>query len=245
LYLFVRSDLQLDLEGGELHIRIMKKNLYVILFVIVGVVVLAPLQAASGRVAVTPKASTLGLGADVSFKVAPLVNVRVSGQQFDYERSDTLDDIPYDIELGLQSFGAAVDVHPFNGSFHLSAGLLANGNEVSSEANLVPTDTYEIGGTLYTGAQLGGVSGSVDFDSTAPYLGVGWGNPFAKERRLGFSFGLGVIRQGVPDISLNVDNAALVPGLDQEIAQEEANLEQEFENFEYFPVVAVGLSIRL
>jgi len=223
----------------------MKKCSRVTLFVIVGLAVVAPLQAASGRVAVTPKASTLGLGADVAFKVAPLVNLRVSGQQFDYERSDTLDDVPYDVELGLQSFGAAVDLHPFNGSFHVSAGLLANGNEVSSRANLVPTDTYEIGGTLYTGAQLGGVSGSVDFDSTAPYLGVGWGNPFAKERRLGFSFDLGLLRQGVPDISLNVENAALIPGLDQEIAQEEANLEREFEEFEYFPVVSLGLSIRL
>ena len=204
-----------------------------------------PSWAAGSRVAVTPKASTLGLGADVSVRLTPRVHLRLEGQGFDYERSEEVDDVPYDLELGLRSLGAIVDIHPRANSFHVSAGLLANGNEIDSAADLDPTQSYEIGGATFTGAELGGIDGSVDFDAAAPYLGIGWGNPFAREGRFGFSFALGVIRQGTPDVRLDATNPAADPLLDQELEAEAEEFEEDFEQLEYFPVVSVGLSIRL
>jgi hypothetical protein len=201
--------------------------------------------AGSSRVAVTAKASTLGFGADVAFKAAPKVNLRLTGQTFDYDTTDTIDDVSYDIELGLESFGAMVDVHPFGGSFHVSGGLLANGNEVDTVANLEPGEFYEIGDEVFTGAELGSLTGAADFDSTAPYVGVGWGNPFTRERRFGFAFDLGVIYQGVPDVSLTAENPFGDPTLDDALLDEINEVEDEFESFEFFPVISVGLSIRI
>ncbi len=68
-----------------------------------------PSRAASSRVAVTAKASTLGLGADLSIHLASRVNLRVSGQKFDYDRSDVYDGVNYDVDVDLESFGAVVD----------------------------------------------------------------------------------------------------------------------------------------
>lgn len=223
----------------------MKKSLVLPSLTAILLVALPPSLAGSSRVAVTAKVSTLGIGADVAFKVAPRVNLRVTGQAFDYDRSDTIDDVNYDIELGLRSFGAQVDLHPFGSSFHVSAGLLANGNAIDTVANLDPAATYEIGDGIFTGAQLGDLRGAADFDSAAPYLGVGWGNPFARQRRLGFAFGLGVIRQGVPDVSLSAANPLGDPTLDQALIDEARAVEDELESLQYFPVVSAGLSIRL
>jgi hypothetical protein len=201
--------------------------------------------AASRNAAVTVKAGTLGLGADVTFKVAPLVHLRLTGQMLDYERSDSVDGVPYDFEAGLQSFGTLVDVHPFGGSFRVTGGLLSNGNEVDAVARLDPTDTYEIGDVTYTGAELGALRGNGDFASTAPFLAVGWGNPFDSESRFGFACDLGVMRQGSADVSLFAENPLGIPGVDQELLKEERELEDDLEDYEYYPVISVGLSIRL
>ena len=223
----------------------MKKSPILLFLAAIPLIAFPPSLAGSSRVAVTAKASTLGLGADVAFKVAPKVALRLTGQTFSYDRSDTIDDVNYDIDLGLQSFGALVDVHPFGGSFHVSAGLLANGNEADTVANLEPGEMYEIGDEIFTGAELGDLTGTADFDSTAPYVGVGWGNPFGRERRLGFAFGLGVIRQGVPDVSLAAENPLGDPTLDQALLDEALAVEDDLESLEYFPVISAGLSIRL
>lgn len=223
----------------------MKKHMILPILVAILLVTIPQSLAGSSRVAVTAKASTLGLGADVAFKVAPKVNLRLTGQTFDYDRTDTIDDVRYDIDLSLQSFAGLVDLHPFGGSFHVSGGLFANGNEIDTVANLEPTELYEIGDDVFTGAELGDLTGAADFDSTAPYLGVGWGNPFTRERRLGFAFDLGVIYQGVPDVTLSAANPFGDPTLDQELINEAQAVEDEFESFDYFPVVSIGLSIRI
>ena len=203
-----------------------------------------PSRAASSRVAVTAKASTLGLGADLSIHLASRINLRVSGQKFGYDRSATYDGVDYDVDVELESFGAVVDLHPFKGAFRLTAGLFANGNGASSVARLDPSTTYEIGGSTFTGAEIGDLSASMDFDSMVPYVGIGWGNPFAKDRRIGFAFGLGVIRQGSPELSLTASNPLLDPILDQEIATELQLIADDFEYLVYYPVVSTGLTFR-
>lgn len=223
----------------------MKKHLILPFLVAILLVTVPQSLAESSRVAVTAKASTLGLGADVAFKVAPKVSLRLTGQTLDYDRTDSIDDISYDIDLSLQSFGALVDVHPTGGSFRVSGGFLANGNEIDTVANLEPAEFYEIGDEVFTGAELGDLRGTADFDSAAPYLGVGWGNPFTRERRVGFALGLGVIYQGVPDVSLWAENPFGDPTLDQALLDEIDEVEEEFESFEFFPVVSIGLSIRI
>ena len=95
-----------------------------------------------------------------------------------------------------------------------------------------------------TGAEIGGLSASLDFDSTVPYVGIGWGNPFAKSRRISFAFGLGVFRQGSPDLALTASNPLLDPLLDQELEEELELIADDFEYLTYYPVVSTGLTFR-
>jgi hypothetical protein len=199
---------------------------------------------ATSRVAVTPKTSTLGLGADVSFRLVPRVTLRLIGQQFVYESAGRVDDVDYDVDLNLQSAGVVLDIHPFHGGFHLSAGMLVNRNGVETVAQLNPTEVYEIGGSLFTGAELGQVDGNVTFAPMAPYFGVGWGNPFAKTRRLGFTAGLGLIHQPIDEVEMRSTNPLADPLLEQELQEEALQMEKEAEKLELYPVASLGLSIR-
>ncbi len=223
----------------------MKKPAAIVITLAALAVATVPSEAGSRRVAVTAKAGTLGLGAELNLKLVPRVNARVIGQLFALDRDDTIGDVEYDVGVNLESFGALVDLHPFKGRFHLSAGVLSNGNEFETVARLTPAAVYTIGGTTFTGAELGDLRGIVEFDSMSPYFGIGWGNPFREGKgRVGFSIDLGVIDQGAPAVDLVASNPLGIPGLDQEVEAEELVLEDDLSNFEYYPVLSVGVSFR-
>jgi len=79
-----------------------------------------------------------------------------------------------------------------------------------------------------------------------PYAGFGWGNAVGKNKRLGVSFELGVVFQGSPDIELESTGGALSssPALQAEIAKEEKKIEDDIDDFEYYPVIALGISYK-
>ena len=74
---------------------------------------------------------------------------------------------------------------------------------------------------------------------------LGWNTAFGKNGNWGFTCDLGVIFQGSPsaDFSTNgtlANDANFLANL----AEEEKNLEDELENFQYYPVIAIGISYR-
>ena len=83
-------------------------------------------------------------------------------------------------------YGLLADFFPMKGTFRLTAGLLSNRNKVELDA--VPTgDTIDIGGINPTRTRSGRnvLSGDIDFDSSVPYFGIGWGN-VARGKRVRF-----------------------------------------------------------
>jgi hypothetical protein len=93
--------------------------------------------------------------------------------------------------------------------------------------------------------------GRVRFNSLAPYLGIGWGNATRGERRLYYSFDLGVAFHGSPDVDLDVQGIiadVAREGASQELrtflANEEKKLKDELASLDMFPVVSFGLSYR-
>lgn len=84
-----------------------------------------------------------------------------------------------------------------------------------------------------------------DFDDVVPFAGLGWNTVFGKDGHWGFIFELGVIFQGTPEANLSItgplkNDAAFQANL----AKEERNLQDELDNYEYYPVIALGLSYR-
>jgi hypothetical protein len=199
--------------------------------------------AEADRFALTAKAGTLGLGLEGITFVNSKLNARVGVNAFQYDYSGTESDIKYDFDLNLLTFSALVDWLPFNNGFRLTGGLMVNKNSLDLSAETA--GTYKIGDTTYTSAQVGSLTGDLIFNDLAPYVGIGWGNPFGKDSNWSFSVDLGVMFQGSPDVSLSANgtlssNAVFL----DELAREEDRLESETDNFEFYPVISFGVTYK-
>jgi len=105
--------------------------------------------------------------------------------------------------------------------------------------------TYDINGVSYSAAQVGNLRGNVDFNSIAPYLGIGWGNPFGSGGNWSFSCDLGVVFQGSPNVSLAADGQfADDPAFQANLEAERRDLEDELDSYKYYPVVSLGVTYR-
>ncbi len=200
--------------------------------------------AGTGDVALGVKGGTLGIGAEVTVGLLPSLNLRTGYNAFNYNGTATKDNIDYDYKLKLGSLPVLVDWHPIPASgFRLSTGLVFNNNKVDATGKTKLS--YSIGGTTYSSAQLGTLTGNIDFNSTAPYAGIGWGNAVAKGSPLSLSCDVGVLFQGTPKVSLAASGPIATDAtFKANVAKEEATIRDTTDNFKYYPVVSLGLAYR-
>jgi hypothetical protein len=202
----------------------------------------APLSAGDFTLGVT--AATPGLGAELGYAFNEHVALRVGGYGFNYDYDGEESGVNYESELELRSGALLVDWHPLGGVFAISAGVYANGNELNATGVADAGGEYEIGGETFTAAEVGTLGASVDFNSTAPYLGLGWRSRGGEDGGFGWHVDLGVLFQGSPDVELTSTGGSLSGNalLQAEIDAEEADLENEIDQYEFYPVLGLGLS---
>lgn len=187
------------------------------------------------------KAGTNGLGAEVTYGLSHIVRVRGGVYGFKAGFDTTTRDLDYDMDLRLLTGGGYLDIHPFKGRFRLTAGLLYNGNRLNT-LGTVRTELL-FGDNTFTPAQVGSLDGSVEFNTLAPYAGIGWGSPLTREGNWAFEADIGVLFQGRPDVTLRSiegelsDTTVLLDAL----AREEMSLEDELKIFRFYPVVSLGV----
>ena len=188
-------------------------------------------------VAVTAKLGSLGLGVEGTFGLTEHFNARLGLNRFSYDRSETVSDVQYDLDLELQSVSVLADWHPFSSKFRFTAGLMSNGNELTGSS---VAQSVDINGTNYAV----GLDAKLDFDSTAPYFGIGWGNAVAADKGWGFNVDLGIMLQGSANVTLTPTgpNASLVPSDD--LAAEERDFEDDIRDYKYYPVFSFGASYK-
>lgn len=193
---------------------------------------------AAEKVGIGLRVGTQGWGAEVGFKLSDRFGLRAG--LYGAEISDSYEetDIVYDGDLQLGGLGVIADFHPFRGGFHLSAGLLSN--ETGIDMSATPTMSQTIGGNVYTPAEIGTLTGSVDFDDTAPYFGLGWGR-IPGSGRVGFLADIGVLAQGSGSVSLTSSTGLINPA---DLQAEIDEIEADIEDFDLWPVISFGLAIR-
>lgn len=195
---------------------------------------------AKDRFGVAVKAGTYGLGVDFGVRLTDFVTVRASVNRADFSPEETIDDIEYEGDFSLGGDGVIVDVFPLRGQFRVSAGLFSNRNEVDLTAR--PTAPVFVGDTLYTPAEIGSLTGRIDFDSTAGYLGVGVGNVAKGSSRVRFLFDAGVVLQGAGEVGNLASSTGIVsPG---DLAIEAIAIEDDIEDLEFWPVLSFGAAFR-
>lgn len=213
-------------------------------FVLFATASAATAHAASAAVAA--EVGTTGLGLHLTLPVAERINARIGFGALSLSDTRNIDDVEYDVDLKLNTVNALLDFYPMaQSSFRVTAGLAYNGNELDVTAR--PTNsTYVFNGQTYDASLAGTVDGRIDFRSTAPYLGIGWGNALDQRSRWKFTSDFGVLFQGSPRTSLASNNcqlgAVLCNQLAGDLAAENEELRDKADSFKFFPVIRVGIS---
>jgi hypothetical protein len=215
---------------------------------------LSPHPARADGFSIGARAGTNGLGPELAFGVSPRLDVRIPVGVYSYDDVYDKTGIRYDAKLELRNALLLADFHPGAGGFRISAGGGWDDNRLKVSAparELVRRYRPELAPLVPENA--GTIRGEATGSSFAPYLGIGWGSAGAQRGggRWGVSFDLGVIHQGSPNVDLTTELNLGVPipgavqaALAAATADEEQRLERELEDYEYYPVVALGIVFR-
>lgn len=202
---------------------------------------LTPNLFAQSGTALTLRVGTLGAEVGLARAITSSISVRGGVNYFTYALSGETgseDPVAYDLDINYFSVPVLLDIHVTRG-FRLYGGALFNNNII--EGTGMTVDNWTFDDDVYTPADLGTLTVKVQGSlSISPYAGIGFGNPVAAGRRLGFFVDIGAFYQGSPDVTLAADADAMIyPTITQE-----ADVEADIKNLTWYPVLAFGLSFQ-
>ena len=205
---------------------------------------LAPRNVAAQEVAFIPHASTLGFGGDIAVLLNRNFTLRLGGNYMKYNFSTSKNGNPYNFHLNLVSGQGLLDWYPFLSGFRLTAGMIGSNNYIDAVAKT--TTSYTFNNTVYTAAEVGILTGRIDVNHYAPYLGIGFGNPVYGSKRWGLTFDAGVAYQGKPTVALASTGGLYSndPTFLADLAAEELRLQNHLNVYRFYPVVQFGLSYK-
>ena len=210
-----------------------------------GLVLLAVLAAgtatADNNYGLGVKAGTLGIGVEGIWRPLPLIDIRLGLNGYDYDENGFQAGVNYDATLALDTLYATANFHFPVSPFRVTAGVFANGNEL----RMVSSDNtnFDIGGDIYTAADVGTLSSVTSFADTAPYVGIGF--DFSVFGKVGLNLDVGVLWQGEPDVVIDSDGLlANDPGFQSALETERLELVDEMSDFKAWPVISLGFLVN-
>ena len=183
------------------------------------------------------KAGTLGIGVEGMWRPLPYMDIRLGANSYEYDYDGTQAGVNYDATLNLETFYATLNFHFPVSPLRISLGAYSNGNGfdlVSAE-----TGSYDIGGTTFTAADIGQLTSTTSFSSTAPYLGFGF--DFSIGGKVGLNMDFGVLWQDEPIVTMNSTGLlANDPTFLAAVETERQQLQDDMSSFKAWPVISLG-----
>jgi hypothetical protein len=214
---------------------LLKKFLFFSAAALSSLAVLPAARAASlPEIALGPTITTTGPGLEVA---TPLIrnwlNLNAGFTTFAFTDDLNIDGTNYHAKANLGTVPVVLTFYPFHNWFNLQAGVVFNNNR----ASVLATDASY--------AHDGDISGRTHFNLAAPYVGIGFGQPF-HGGPLTFTGSVGVMFEGSPNITLTPSDPAVlnVPGVASQLAREQRDINNAARIAEYYPVVSLGLVYR-
>lgn len=200
--------------------------------------------AQTSPVAVGVNLGTTGIGLEAQFSVSDSLVVRSSADGLSFNRDETYSDIDYDGKLRSRTAGLFADWHPGGSAFLLSAGAYVGERKVRLDAQ--PSGPVEIGGATFTPAQVGRIEGQAKMSDVQPFVGVGFDNTFTGDGAWGFRALAGVAFSKSPEVTLRATGGTFSndPVFLARLRQEEQDLQDDADDFKYYPVVQIGVTRR-
>jgi len=198
------------------------------------------------RVGVALSGGLSGIGADLGVNVNSYFGVRGMVAGYSVKRNGNYGtNVSWNASLGLFQAGLLLDVYPFAGRFHLSGGIVHDGNKLDLTARPIG-GTYTFNGNTYNTADIASASANVSWNRAVPYLGVGWGN-LTGSPGLHFSTDLGALFTGTPNSTVSVtcspvgQQAGVCQQLATDVAAEQARLQKKARDVAYWPILRFGV----
>lgn len=191
------------------------------------------------------RAGTLGGGLELTADLSDEFSVRGGLNYIKFDFDASLGGVDYTMEPEFSNISILLDYHPFSGAFRLTGGLYLTDHTVDVSGT-VPQDVvpeeYSQYAYLTDRARL---QGSVDFNSIAPYAGLGWSSGRG-EYGWGMSCDFGLLFQGVATVSdlavvTDVDYGAYQSEVDAFLDEQEKEIQDELDKYEIYPVAAIML----
>ncbi|WP_242458050.1 hypothetical protein [Halomonas sp. YLGW01] len=194
------------------------------------------------RTTLAAVAGTTGFGAELSYRMNGYLGVTASyTDNLDYEGDYDTDDVHYEGDLGIGASALKLNLYPFAGRFYLTAGAMLPDMEADVTGTSNQSGDFEFDGNTYNASSVGELQGKLTIaDGVQPYLGMGW----RSSHRSGFGiFGeFGVMST---DVEVELDATGPIagsPAFERDARAEERRLEEEAEDFEYYPIAMLGIS---
>lgn len=191
-------------------------------------------------------AGTLGVGPQLGAVIVPnQLHIRLVSGLVDYTDTFEVEGIDYDGDLELRNMAVLVDYHPFKHFFRISGGVILNDTSFSAAGKVDVGETYSANGVTYTAQAGDEVSGEANYDSFAPYVGVGVGSASAMPG-LSFTADLGLMFLGSPSTTIDINTASSSnqSDADRYADSAEADLAAELDEYELYPVLQIGATYR-
>ncbi len=208
-------------------------------------------------------AASTGLGGTVGYRWSEQFAARGGWQGL------KINDIDVDVEQDNQAGGVdtlkhngdgtlnvghmLVDWYPTGGRFRISAGAMINLSSIDVTSTCNAPDTgpvinpipgnCEFGVGAFNAGELGEVKTDIEFNTLAPYVGIGWGHK--ANERWAVVADIGLAFTGSPKADMRATGSCNESAAcRQQIENEEKELEKDLENLKLYPVLSLGFSYR-
>jgi hypothetical protein len=210
--------------------------------------------AAQAQVGVTADLGTTGAGFHLVVPMESTLNGRFGVNYAKYDFDRTSNGVDYAMKGKLQTFDLLFDWYLREGSpFHLTAGLVYNGNRFDATAKASQAGNFTLNGTAYSATDVGHLRGRISYRKAAPYLGIGWGNALKANSsrdagRWSFSTDLGLFYQGKPNVDLTSTDCTtsqqVCNALAKDVAAERLRLQDDADSLKVYPVLRASVNYR-
>jgi hypothetical protein len=193
------------------------------------------------QIGVAGHVGTLGIGLDAAVQLHSRIGVRVGANFFPGTFNATASQVSYTVDMPSPSFTGMVDLY-LTGPIRLSGGVLMASDNITLEGGA--PGSIEVGGITYPGTDVGTLRGEIVTRKVSSYLGLGIGNPAAS--KFGFFLDIGAGFHGTPAFGLTADGTlASDPTFQANLETERQEIEDDLSTFKVYPVVSIGMSLRV
>ncbi|MGA7303391.1 MAG: hypothetical protein WBW88_00895 [Rhodothermales bacterium] len=187
---------------------------------------------------------SLGLGGEASLALKNRIGVRAGFGLLVLSFKSNEEDIDYDVDIDLKTASIKGDVYLAHSGFRVSAGLVANSNEIRFMGR--GQGELDIGNHTYAADDVGSLKARLDFEKTSPVLTIGIDSSLGKDHGFGFVFEVGAMFQNAPRVTLTADGPISDdPDFQADLKIERDQLDDDFGFFQIYPVLAVGVTYHL